>query len=952
MIPMAQTAQRLTARLICVPAAIVVGSCAGLLVAGYVDASRRAPIDKNRLETLEGMAKEDPSQTPVLAEERERQREASLERAACTRSTAYILIVAAVGFLIAAKWSISLNGRRPPNPVVIATADGSRRLEPRALARANPPPPRPPGRSNVSTVPCRAHPPAPPDLSFVDETIDVCGGGREAVIPILQAIQLHERYLPEDSLKRVCERTRITPAQITGVSSFYRKFRHAPVGEHIIKVCHGTACHVAGAGNITDEIRRTLGIGPGTDTDPNRQFTIEEVACLGCCTLAPVVQIDQVTYGHLTLEKVAEMLHDSLEATKRGTVRDGRGTGVYSRGDNATIAEIRVGLGSCCVAGGSGKVYEALEDAVKATGARVRIKRVGCVGMCHQTPLVDVALPGKPSSFYAGVSPEDAKSIVRRHFRPVGIARRIADTASSWLEDVAWDGRREAITRRAIDVRDPPVAAFLGKQKHIATEHFGHLDPADLDEYLDHDGFGALRRCAFEMTPQAVIDEIGRSGLRGRGGAGYPTGHKWAKVRDAVGRRASPAGKPTCYVICNGDEGDPGAFMDRMLMESFPYRVIEGMAIAAYAVGACEGYFYIRAEYPLAVRRIRDALRQCEDRGLLGGEASDGGLNLTLTVMQGAGAFVCGEETALLGSIEGNRGSPRLRPPYPADRGLWAVPTLVNNVETYATVPWIMRNGSAAFAEIGTAQSKGTKVFALAGKVKRGGLIEVPMGVTIGDIVCDIGGGTKEGRPFKAVQIGGPSGGCVPARLADTPVDYEALSRVGAIMGSGGLVVLDESDCMVDLARYFLGFTQDQSCGKCTYCRIGTRRMLDILNRLCDGAGRKDDVDLLETLGNTILAGSLCGLGRTAPNPVLSTLRYFREEYEAHIDGRCPAGKCKSLISYHATDKCIGCTLCAQGCPADAIAFTPYQRHEIDNDKCTCCDICRSGCPEEAIEVK
>jgi NADH-quinone oxidoreductase subunit F len=493
-------------------------------------------------------------------------------------------------------------------------------------------------------------------------------------------------------------------------------------------------------------------------------------------------------------------------------------------------------------------------------------------------------------------------------------------------------------------VRDEPIAAFLGKQKHLATEHCGNIDPIDIEEYQARDGFRALERCLKELTPEQVIDEIGRSGLRGRGGAGYPTGMKWASVRAASG--------DTKYAICNGDEGDPGAFMDRMILESYPYRVIEGMAIAAYAVGAHEGVFYIRAEYPLALQRVEQALRRCEERGILGDSVVGSGFGLRLRIMQGAGAFVCGEETALLASIEGRRGMPRLRPPYPAERGLWGKPTLVNNVETYALVPWIVRNGADAFASLGTRDSKGTKVFALAGKVARGGLVEVPMGTTVREIVEEIGGGIAGGKRFKAAQVGGPSGGCVPASLADTPVDYQALTAVGAIMGSGGLVVLDESDCMVDIARYFLEFTQDQSCGKCTYCRIGTRRMLDILERLCLGEGQKGDLEDLEQLALMVKKGSLCGLGKTAPNPVLSTLRYFRDEYEAHLQRRCPAGRCKALITYSITDDCIGCTLCAQHCPAGAIAMTPYEKHEIDAAKCVRCGTCMQVCPSEAVKVE
>jgi NADH-quinone oxidoreductase subunit F len=670
-------------------------------------------------------------------------------------------------------------------------------------------------------------------------------------------------------------------------------------------------------------------------------FTVEKVACLGCCTLAPVIQIDEVTYGHLTPDGVRRALRDFLELAQEGATVHGPEQTVRA-GDG--VAEIRVGLGSCCIAKGSHRLHRELERAVARTGARAVVKRVGCVGMCHLTPLVEVVAPGQASALYAKVPPEDADPIVARHFRPRGIARKIGRAASKALERLLTDEAREPVTRYSIGVRDEPVAAFLGKQKHLATEHCGNIDPIDIEEYQARDGFRALERCLKELTPEQVIDEIGRSGLRGRGGAGYPTGMKWASVRAASG--------DTKYAICNGDEGDPGAFMDRMILESYPYRVIEGMAIAAYAVGAHEGVFYIRAEYPLALQRVEQALRRCEERGILGDSVVGSGFGLRLRIMQGAGAFVCGEETALLASIEGRRGMPRLRPPYPAERGLWGKPTLVNNVETYALVPWIVRNGADAFASLGTRDSKGTKVFALAGKVARGGLVEVPMGTTVREIVEEIGGGIAGGKRFKAAQVGGPSGGCVPASLADTPVDYQALTAVGAIMGSGGLVVLDESDCMVDIARYFLEFTQDQSCGKCTYCRIGTRRMLDILERLCLGEGQKGDLEDLEQLALMVKKGSLCGLGKTAPNPVLSTLRYFRDEYEAHLQRRCPAGRCKALITYSITDDCIGCTLCAQHCPAGAIAMTPYEKHEIDAAKCVRCGTCMQVCPSEAVKVE
>ena len=779
------------------------------------------------------------------------------------------------------------------------------------------------------------------DLSFVDEAVERIGRGPETAIPVLQAIQEHYRYLPEAALRRVCELTDITPAAIVGVSTFYSQFRHRPMGEHLIRICVGTACHVKGASLVYDEFLRQLGVPEGDDTDADRLFTVEKVACIGCCTLAPAIQIDDVTYGHLSPGTVPRVLRDFLDLDRSGEHHPHE---VAPASGEAIESEIRISLDTCCVARGSAEVYQALRDAVEQCGARARVKGVGCAGMSHLEPLVEVAIPRQPRAVYAGVEPLEAKSIVHRHFRPRGIGKRVATVVSGLLERAFTDGAHGALTRCAIDVRDPAIAAFVGRQKQIATEHSGQFGPLDLDEYIERDGFQALARCVREYTPDGVLAEVRRSGLRGRGGAGYATGLKWRHVQAAPGDKK--------YLVCNGDEGDPGAFMDRMILESFPYRVIEGMAIAGYAVGADEGYFYIRAEYPLAVQRMTAALRRCEERGYLGDDIFGRGFRLRLRIMEGAGAFVCGEETALLASIEGRRGMPRLRPPYPALQGLWGKPTLVGNVETYANVPWIIRQGAEAYAAIGTPECRGTKVFALAGKVVRGGLIEVPMGMSLAEIVEEIGGGVADGKRLKAVQIGGPSGGCVPARLAHTPVDYEDLTAAGAMMGSGGLVVLDDEDCMVDIARYFLEFTQDQSCGKCTFCRVGTRRMLDILERLCQGEGRKGDIEELEALCHMIKKGSLCGLGKTAPNPVLTTIRYFRDEYEAHIEGRCPAGKCRALVTYTITDDCIGCTLCSQHCPTDAIPMQPYARHEIDQETCIKCGTCRNVCPVDAIKVE
>jgi NADH-quinone oxidoreductase subunit F len=777
------------------------------------------------------------------------------------------------------------------------------------------------------------------DLSFVDEAVARIGRTPDAVIPILQAIQDHYQYLPEESLQRVCELTQITPATITGVSTFYTRFRHRPIGKHRIQVCRGTACHVKGADLVHDAFAHQLHLAPGEDTDAAGEYTLEPVACLGCCTLAPVVQIDDATYGRLTPQGVPGVLR---EFEHRRPVKH-RAT-VASDGESQSTAEIRIGLGSCCVAQGSDNVYDTLTELVARSGVDAHIKRVGCVGMCHQTPLMEMVHPDGTTQLYSHVQAEHVEELVLRHFRPRGLLRRLRHGASKLLDRLYSSGEEPEIPCEALKPKEGPVCEFLGPQQRIATEFCGDIDPLDLDEYRRHRGFTAIQKCLDQYTPEEVIEQIRISGLRGRGGAGFPTHVKWSMVRSS--------GSEEKYLICNGDEGDPGAFMDRMLLESFPYRVIEGMAIAAYAVGARRGIFYIRAEYPLALDRIRESIHRCNDRGLLKGTGKDGKrFEFELTIKEGAGAFICGEETALIHSIEGERGTPRLRPPYPAESGLWNRPTLINNVETLTLVPWIIRQGGEAFAAMGTEKSKGTKVFALAGKVQRGGLIEVPMGVTLREIVEQIGGGANAGRRFKAVQVGGPSGGCVPANLAHTPVDYEALTAVGAIMGSGGLVVLDDSDCMVDIARYFLRFTQDQSCGKCTFCRVGTKRMLDILDRICGGAARKGDLDELESLSRMVTAGSLCGLGKTAPNPVLSTLRYFRHEYEAHLDGVCPAGRCKDLIAYEITDRCIGCTLCSQQCPVNAIPLTPYRRHVIETEKCTNCDTCLQVCPEDAVQI-
>ena len=772
----------------------------------------------------------------------------------------------------------------------------------------------------------------------IDKLLSEIGSTKKSLIPLLQEIQKKYNYLPDDALKYLADQSEITASEIIGVASFYSQFRLQPVGEHMIKVCVGTACHVKGAVQVYDAFRMEFKLPGGINTEEAGKYTLEKVACLGCCTLAPVVQIDETTYGHVAPDQVKQIIDDFESISGKKTSKKAR------KADGSEIqGEIRIGLGSCCVASGSEEIREEVESVVNESGLRVHLKHVGCVGMCHQVPLVEIVPNSGEPTLYAKVKPEDVKNIVESHFEAPGLFTKLKNKLLHTAETIQTDRNWDGVKRYEISMREKPVASFLGKQVPIATEYRGIINPLDLDEYLRRGGFTALKK-VLELSPEEVIEEVKNSGIRGRGGAGFPTGLKWSLVKKEK--------SDTKYIICNGDEGDPGAFMDRMLLESYPYRVNEGIIIAAFAVGISEGYFYIRAEYPLAVKRINEAIKICKERNYLGNNILGSNFNLNLQIYEGAGAFVCGEESALIASIEGNRGFPRIRPPFPAESGLWGKPTLVNNTETFAQVSYILREGSEKFKNIGTGKSTGTKVFALAGKIARGGLIEVPMGITIKQVIDEIGGGIANGRKFKAVQIGGPSGGCIPAEHADTPINFESLSEMGAMMGSGGLVVLDDTDCMVDIARYFLSFTQEESCGKCTFCRVGTKRMLDILDRIVTGKGKTGDIEELEHLAGWTKKGSLCGLGKTAPNPVLSTLKYFRDEYEAHIKGTCPTGKCTELITYSVNDECIGCTKCVQKCPVDAIPFTPHQKHTINTELCIKCDACRTACPVDAIDVK
>ena len=772
-------------------------------------------------------------------------------------------------------------------------------------------------------------------IARVDAIIDRVGTSRRIIIPLLQALQAEFSYLPSDALQRVYERTEIDRAQMISVSTFYAQFRHIPYGRHIIKVCTGTACHVKGANNVYDAFRRELNMDEETITTADQQYSIEKIACLGCCALAPVVQIDEKIFGHVQPGRVREVLDEFQQYAQEQEAQ------AADEAKEPPIGEVRLGIENCCQASGTAAIYQAVLDASHELGIKVAIKPVSCVGACNQVPLIDVALPDGSIERYPNVKPEEIKEILLHHFKPASRLRRWKNALLNQIDmfhtDTTWDN----ILWKSEQERTGTINTFLSRQKRISTEGYGIISPLDIDEYMAHEGFAALEKAVTTMSRQAVIDTILQSGLRGRGGGGFPTGRKWSLV--------AATDNTEKYVICNGDEGDPGAFMDRILLESYPLRVIEGMIIAGYAVGARKGIFYIRAEYPQAVIRTRKAIELCRAKGLLGEKLFGSDFSFEVTIFEGAGAFVCGEETALIASIEGQRGFPRQRPPYPAVEGLFGCPTLINNVETLSQISYIIRHGAEAYRTIGTEKSPGTKVFALAGKVCHGGLIEVPMGTTLNQIIEDIGGGVEGGEKLKAVQTGGPSGGCIPAELCDAPVDFDALTRMGAIMGSGGMVVLSESSCMVDVARYFLSFTCQESCGKCTFCRVGIRRMLDILDRLCTGKGTMEDIDKLEELAISIKQMALCGLGKTAPNPVLSTLKYFRKEYEEHVQGICRTGTCKEMVKLEVTEACVGCTKCAKACPSDAIPYTPYERHHINMEQCVLCGLCIDECSYDAI---
>ena len=751
-----------------------------------------------------------------------------------------------------------------------------------------------------------------------------------SLIAVLQTLSHEVGYLPEAGLRKIAGRLGVPLADVYHVATFYHAFSLKPKGRHIIKVCMGTACHVRGAPRVQDEIARKLQVAPGETTADGR-FTLETVNCLGACALGPVVVVDD-RYYRAEPATIDKLLKEISETGTLTTVEPIPEAALENKTDLTRLLNTRVELAVCggtgCQAYGCQAVAAALENELRRLHIRQHVTFIqsGCHGFCERGPIVIV----RPENyFYQKVTVDAVPDIIRKSVLTGEVVESLLYRETAGSAPIA------------IEAQIP----FYAKQQRLIFGDNERISPESIDDYLQRcHGYEALRK-ALGMLPETIIEDIKRSGLRGRGGGGFPTGRKWETCRNAHG---TPK-----YVICNADEGDPGAYMDRSLLEGNPHRVLEGMIIGAYAIGASQGYVYVRDEYPLAVRNIGLAIRQARDKGFLGKNILRSGFDFDLSVVRGGGAFVCGESTALMASLEGKAGEPRAKYVHTVESGVWGCPSNLNNVETWANVPIILERGADRYAAIGTAGSKGTKIFSLVGKVVNTGLVEVPMGITLRELVFEIGGGIPGGKRFKAVQTGGPSGGCLPESLLDLQIDFDELAKVGSMMGSGGMVVMDETSCMVDVARFFVHFLRAESCGKCLPCREGLARMDDILTGICEGRGRESDVELLKELSVAITDGSLCALGGSAPNPVLSTLRYFEDEYRAHIlDRRCPAKTCKALITYRILpDKCTGCTVCAKKCPPRVIAGKRKEPHQIDPSGCIKCGACFDACRFDAIEV-
>jgi NADH-quinone oxidoreductase subunit F len=751
-----------------------------------------------------------------------------------------------------------------------------------------------------------------------------------SLIPVLQEVNEEFGYLPEPSVRRASDRLNVPLSEAYHVATFYTAFSLEPKGKHTVKVCTGTACHVRGAPRIADELIRKLGVEPG-ETTPDGKFTLETVSCLGACALGPVVVVDD-RYYQASPSSLDKLLSSVDGKEKTGEEKPAPEAEAEEPVDVTRLMETDVSVVVCggtgCQAYGCELVAQEMKSELERLGVSEKVDFIqsGCHGFCECGPLVIV----RPENIlYQGVKPENVQAIVR-------------DTVigGSVIDELLY---KDPADGQSI-VHENDVPFYSGQQRVVFGDN-GHISPTRIDHYVDRcNGYQAMAK-ALKMDPDAIIEAVSESGLRGRGGGGFPTGRKWATCRKA-------SGEPK-YVICNADEGDPGAYMDRSLLEGNPHRVIEGMIIGAFAIGSNEGYVYVRDEYPQAVRNIRLAVEQAQAEGYLGTDILGSGFDFDIKVVRGGGAFVCGESTALMASLEGRAGEPRAKYIHTVDSGLWGCPSNLNNVETWANVPLILDRGADWFASIGTEGSKGTKIFSLVGKVVNTGLVEVPMGITLRDLILGIGGGIPGGKAFKAVQTGGPSGGCLPASMLDMRVDFDELTKAGSMMGSGGMIVMDETSCMVDVARYFLEFLQDESCGKCVPCREGVTRMFDILTRACNGQGEESDIEVLQELAEVTTDASLCALGGSAANPVLTMLKYFKDEYEAHIhDRKCPAGVCKALITYRIdVDKCTGCTVCAKKCPKDVISGKKKETHMIEQTGCIKCGACLDACKFDAVEI-
>ncbi len=785
------------------------------------------------------------------------------------------------------------------------------------------------------------------ELTIVNNILKNYPGKRESLIFILQDIQSELKYIPGHAIDLIAQRLSVPASHVYSVISFYGCFHLTPLGKHRVDICQGTACHVRGSGIIADQVTKELGIKPGVTT-PDGEITVHNVNCVGACAMGPVAVVDGKYYGELTAKKLSKAIKDHcagkeeekeiVEEEKEEKIPPVRLNDIEQLNDfrkellrktPPDAKYILVCAGTGCIANGSIEIAEKLREELDKIqtdiSVKLDIKKTGCHGFCEKGPLVVFHPDG---AYYTRVKETDVAEIVEKTVLKNEVIGRLL--------------YKDPATEKIIeDYREIP---FYSMQERNVLKNNTRIDPESITDYIAHDGYAGLSKALLNHTPLSVIEEVEKSGLRGCGGGGFPTGRKWRSCINAEGN--------TRYIVCNADEGDPGAFMDRSIIEGTPYSVIEGMTIGAYAIGAEKGYVYAREEYPLAVERLSKAITTARSYGLLGKNILGTGFNFDIQINRGAGAFVCGESTALMQSIAGYIGEPRAKYVRSVEKGLYDQPTVLNNVETFANIPLIIEKGANWFASSGTVSSKGTKAFSVVGKVRNTGLVEVPMGTTLRSIIYDICGGILNDKKFKAVQTGGPSGGCLPEYKLDLEVDFDSLTKEGSMMGSGGMIVMDEETCMVDVALYFTKFLLHESCGKCAACRMGLAALKEVLERICNGKGKPSDISLMEELFEVLDDSSLCGLGKTASNPVRSTLEYFRHEYDAHIsDKKCPAKICKELITYKINENCTGCGVCAKACPQNAISGEKKKMHYIDTLMCDSCGICKSTCKFDAISV-